>query len=175
MEGPLVCAIGRLVSVKGFDVLIKALRHTKAQLILVGDGPQLEMLKDLTLALGIESRVHFMGFIGNAGELLKYVDLLVISSYKEGFNYVMAEALVASVPIVSTDVPAPNEILPKQYLVPCGDFELLGEKINYALNEKDKVKDEYSDLFSWAKKTLTVDNMVSETADFLQKVIDNKC
>jgi glycosyltransferase involved in cell wall biosynthesis len=169
-ERPIVFAVGRFVPVKGFDVLLAAWENVDADLVIVGDGPEREKLNQLASSLNITSKVHFLGFVENAGALLKYADLLVISSYKEGFNYVMAEALQQSIPVVSTDVPAPNEILPEAYLVEKGSSNALAERINHVLSNRDDCLVELQPLFEWASKTLTIENMTNETAQYLKEV-----
>ena len=169
-DRPTVFAVGRFVPVKGFDVLLAAWESVDADLVIVGDGPEREKLHQLASSLNITSKVHFLGFVENAGALLKYADLLVISSYKEGFNYVMAEALQQSIPVVSTDVPAPNEILPAAYLVEKGCPIALAERINHVLINRDTCLIELQPLFKWASETLTIDNMAHETAQYLQEV-----
>ena len=170
-ERPKVFAIGRLVPVKGFDVLIRAWVAMDADLVIMGDGPEKKQLERLVSELNLETTVHLMGFVENAGAFVQEADLLVISSHKEGFNYVMAEALRSAVPVISTDVPAPNEIIPAAYLVPIGDAQQLASRIEWALGRLDACNDELAPLYAWAADTLTLDNMVKETAEYLQTVV----
>ena len=82
----------------------------------------------------------------------------------------MAEALRQSGPAVSTEVPAPNEIRPTTYLVPRANPEALAEKISDVLDNRDICLDELQTLFDWASTTLTTDNMVEETAQYLEEM-----
>ncbi len=166
-----VFAVGRLVPVKGFDLLIRAWVDVDADLVIMGDGPEKKHLEGLIAELGLEARVHLIGFVENAGAYVQEADLLVISSYKEGFNYVMAEALRSEVPVISTDVPAPNEIIPSAYLVPKGDVKQLASRIEWALGRLDACNSELAPLYAWAADTLTLDNMVKETANYLQATV----
>ncbi len=170
-ERPKVFAVGRLVPVKGFDLLIRAWVTMDADLVIMGDGPEKKHLEGLIAELGLEAKVHLIGFVENAGAYVQEADLLVISSHKEGFNYVMAEALRSAVPVISTDVPAPNEIIPAVYLVPKGDVELLANRIEWALGRLDLCNEELAPLYAWAADTLTLDNMVKETAEYLQAIV----
>jgi glycosyltransferase involved in cell wall biosynthesis len=170
VDRPIVFSVGRLVPVKGFDVLLQAWQSVDADLVIIGEGIERDNLHKLVDSLNLSSKVHFLGFIENAGALLKYADLLVISSHKEGFNYVMAEALRQCIPVVSTDVPAPNEILPASYLVPRANPEALAEKISAVLDNRDSCLAELQTLFDWASTTLTTDNMVEETAQYLEEM-----
>lgn len=168
---PTVLAVGRLVPVKGFDLLLEAWQRVDANLILIGDGPQRETLARQIETAGLAERVKLLGFVPQARRFLPRADLLVISSHREGFNYVLAEALQLGVPVVSTDVPAPNELLPKEYLVSVGSAVALADKVNEVLTNLDSCKKELQPLFDWAANVLTQDTMVQETADYLQEVI----
>ncbi len=105
-------AITEFIRNKGVEFLLEAfaklLNHGKlppnAHLILIGGGERENALKQQAENLGVESRVHFAGFIPNASHLLGAFDMFVISSLKEGLPYVLLEAGVAKVPIIATSV-----------------------------------------------------------------------
>ena len=61
--------------------------------------------------LGLERRVVLAGAIQNAWQYLAAFDVLVLSSRKEGFPWVILEAMVARVPVVATCVGAIPEII----------------------------------------------------------------
>lgn len=168
---PVVSSVGRMVSVKGFDVLLDAWRDVDAELILVGDGPDRMELEARAARYGLEKRVHFAGYREDVHAILASVDLVVIASRREGFSYVVAESLMCKVSIVSTDVPVANEILPNKYLVPTGDFVALAKKINWALGNMDEVQKDFENIFVWADQNLTIENMMNKTMDVYLEVL----
>ncbi|MBV5327335.1 MAG: glycosyltransferase family 4 protein [Chlorobium sp.] len=100
--------VGRVVREKGVFELMAALEeilrdYKDIHLTIAGDGPELAELVKLNERLppGI---VHFMGFV--SGDILelayKNADVLLLPSYREGFPYVVIEAMRAGLPIVST-------------------------------------------------------------------------
>jgi glycosyltransferase involved in cell wall biosynthesis len=84
-EGPILIHIGRLARNKRLDLLIRALaslqeRWPAIQLVLIGEGPELEVLQTLAGQLAVADRVHFTGAITNQKELAPWVlaaDLIV--------------------------------------------------------------------------------------------------
>ena len=144
-----IVTAGRLVEDKDQQTLIKsfALLATKvdAQLLILGEGPLEEKLKEQAMRLGIQDRVHLVGFQNNPYAFFHRADLFVLTSKREGFGHVLAEALATGVPIVSTKCePGATEVLEDgKYakLVPIGNAEKLAKAMEEILmlpNEERK-------------------------------------
>ncbi|MBE0440425.1 MAG: glycosyltransferase [Gammaproteobacteria bacterium] len=170
-QRPIVMAIGRLVDAKGFDVLINAWQGIDADLLIIGDGPLQTALTAQLKMLELDKNVHLIGFVENASALIVAAEFIVISSRREGFNYVMAEALFQSIPVISSDVPAPNEILPKNYLFPVADSHALHNCLQRCLNNPDVLASDYQTVFSWAQRTLSLEGMIASTEQLFNEVI----
>ena len=111
---PMICAVGRLVYEKAFERLILIDKHLMDQgirhrLVLVGDGPDRDMLERLIRATGTEATVTMVGYQENPYPYMKASQFLVNSSYTEGLPVIAMEALSLGVPIVAT-IPAVAEI-----------------------------------------------------------------
>ena len=84
-DGPIFMHIGRLAENKRLDLLIRAVAALEkklpdVQLVLIGEGPEIEALQTLALQLTVADRVHFPGVITNHQELAPWVlacDLIV--------------------------------------------------------------------------------------------------
>lgn len=113
--GKYIIGVGRLTTQKGFDLLIESfakIPDKTIQLLLLGEGPQETALKELCLALGVQNRVHFLGFVNNPYVWMAHAQCFVLSSRWEGFGLVVAEALACGAPTVATDcIAGPSEIL----------------------------------------------------------------
>ncbi|MDE6536017.1 MAG: glycosyltransferase family 4 protein [Muribaculaceae bacterium] len=137
----LVC-VGRMdVAVKGQDLLIKALKEfPEMTLTLIGDGADLSAMKDLSVELGVDSRVEFLGALQRSEiySRLADFDAFVLPSRQEGFGLVVAEAMAAGLPIISVDLPGPMEIIAGGrlgYSFAAGSVESLVEAIKALRDE----------------------------------------
>jgi glycosyltransferase involved in cell wall biosynthesis len=108
-----VCGIvGRLSPEKDHRTLLIALdilrkSGSPAHLVIVGGGG----LKSLAGGLGLDERVHFLGFRSDVAELLPLFDLFVLSSTEEGISLTLIEAMAAGLPIVATRVGGNPEVV----------------------------------------------------------------
>ncbi len=117
---------------KGYDFKIQ----------LIGDGPNLDKIKNMVLENDVSDRVEILGLQTNPYPYIKNADFFVLSSYMEGYGIVIKEALLLKTKVVTTDVVGPREILKDgKYgvIVPNND-----DDIKYALEDilinKDKYK-----------------------------------
>jgi glycosyltransferase involved in cell wall biosynthesis len=134
---PVILAVGRLISQKGFDNLLRAFALVRlrldAHLIVLGEGPDRAALTNLASSLEVRESVDFAGFVSNPYAYMRCASVVVMSSRYEGFGNVLVEAMAVGTPVVSTNCPhGPREILADgKYgaLVPIDDPEALAEAI----------------------------------------------
>lgn len=108
-KGPIIGLGVRIVEQKGIIYLLQAMpvilkRFPDLSLVLAGDGPLVEDLKQVARELNISNHVFFIGSRLDMPELLKLFDLYVLPSLWEGLPMVLLEAMAAGCPIVATDV-----------------------------------------------------------------------
>jgi glycosyltransferase involved in cell wall biosynthesis len=100
-----IVSAGRLVEVKGFDLLIKAIAinaNSAIHLTLLGDGPLKAELQSLATSLGLENQICFAGYQKNPFAFIARADAYVLSSRMEGFPNVVLEALACGTPVIAT-------------------------------------------------------------------------
>jgi glycosyltransferase involved in cell wall biosynthesis len=105
--GPHLLAVGRLSLEKGFDLLLNALvtvrkQFPNAQLVIAGAGPEEAALKTLCDETGLDSAVHFAGYIDRPSEYFSGASLFVVPSRHEGLPNALLEAAASGLPIVAT-------------------------------------------------------------------------
>ena len=140
--GRIVCA-GRLLSVKGQDILIRALpalaqRFPDVQLELLGDGAQYDEYRQLAAELGVAERVCFAGQVAHRRvlERMAAAAVVVVPSRSEALGAVNIEALAVGTPVVAANVGGIGEVVRDGvdgYLVPPDDVGALGERIGRLL------------------------------------------
>jgi glycosyltransferase involved in cell wall biosynthesis len=136
---PIVIAIGRLVSDKGFLFLLNAFAKVpcrEAKLIMLGKGPELERLKAEAERLNIGDRVEFAGYVTDTSAYLSKARCFVSPSYRESFGLAIIEALDFGLAVVATDSGGPAEILNSAEfgrIVPVGDEDAMAAAISASL------------------------------------------
>jgi len=143
-QDPLLLWVGRLDPVKGLDVLLEATamicRTRPIRLAVVGDGPYRPELERLIGKLGLADRVMLLGERGDVPRLLKTADLFVFPSRTEGLPNALLEAMAASLPVVTTDVPGCRDLVDSGrtgLLVPADDPAALAGAVERILSNTE--------------------------------------
>jgi glycosyltransferase involved in cell wall biosynthesis len=108
-EAFVIGGLGRLVPVKGFDVLVRALPSVvaavpSARVLLVGDGPDRAALEAQAAALHVGDRVRITGATRDVTRWLAACDVLAAPSRNEGMGRSLVEAMALGVPVVAAAV-----------------------------------------------------------------------
>lgn len=113
-----VAFIGRLVPLKGVDMLLEAaaplVREGRLSLDIIGDGPELPRLKQQAADLGIASRVEFPGWVEHAqlaGRLARS-QILGFPSVREFGGGVVLEAMARGLVPIVVNHGGPGELVP---------------------------------------------------------------
>ena len=112
---PVILSVGRLVASKDHPTLLRAfarvLGSRPARLVILGEGPNRNMLTSLADELGIAESVDLPGFTANPFAYMARSRVFALSSSTEGLPTALIEAMACGAPIVSTDCPSgPREI-----------------------------------------------------------------
>lgn len=145
-DAPILGLFGRLAPWKGQHVAIEALARTRdAHLVLIGgalfgEHEHQAALRRQVDASGLDGRVHFLGFRSDVPALMAGVDLaLHCSTAPEPFGRVIAEAMMAGVPVIATAAGGALEIVEdgrSGLLVPPGDAAALAAAIGTLLGDR---------------------------------------
>jgi glycosyltransferase involved in cell wall biosynthesis len=147
-QPPVILSAGRMTAQKDFPTLVRAFgivrRQVPVRLLILGEGATPARTREhqaelaaIAAAAGAADDLAFPGFVANPYPYMKRAALFVLSSHREGFPNVLAEALAAGCPVVSTDCPSgPMEILDRGRfgrLVPVGAAEEMAAAMLAAL------------------------------------------
>ncbi|QVL46396.1 MAG: glycosyltransferase family 4 protein [Methylophilaceae bacterium] len=169
---PVICAVGRLVYAKGFDLLLDAIDGLAVSLLIVGQGPERQMLEAKIALLHPNTVVRLIGHYDNPTAIMRGVDAVIISSRREGFSYVFNEALMCGVNILSTDVPVANEVLPRDLIVTVGDVVMLRQRLEMLLQNPKQWTSLMQAPQMLAQQKMTLSYMTQETINCYQRMCD---
>jgi glycosyltransferase involved in cell wall biosynthesis len=145
-DNTFITMVGRFSEQKDQKTLIRALKQldNNVHLFLVGEGLLIEEHKKYVENLNLNNRVHFLGFRSDVERILKTSDIVVLSSYWEGFGLAAVEGMAAGKSVIASDVSGLREVVKDAGLLfEQGDDEELAEIINELINNND-----YYDLVS---------------------------
>ncbi|MBF0594298.1 MAG: glycosyltransferase family 4 protein [Candidatus Omnitrophica bacterium] len=142
----IILSVARFEYVKGVDVLVKACSLLKKagvqfKCLIVGDGSQYEILKELIKDFDLEDEVKLLGYKtqDQVYELLSKARIKVLSSRSESLGVALIEAMAMRVPVIGPAVNGVSELIKdgeSGFLVPPDREDLLAEKINLLLENE---------------------------------------
>lgn len=152
-----VVTVAELTKNKGLEYAVKALKNMDILYFIIGEGKDRKVLEKIIKESEIKN-IFLLGNITAAKKYLSAFDLFLLPSLKEGLPYVLLEAGLAEVPVISTNVGGiPNLIEngkegiliePKNMIEIQKQVSLLiddsGKRTYFANNLKKKILSEYS-------------------------------
>lgn len=114
----IIGCVGRLRTEKGQEDLVAALpavvaRNPSALLLMIGDGPQRQELRDLARKLRVDANIEWLGALppDEVYRMLGTMQVLVVPSRYEAFGLCAAEGMAAGLPVVATAVDGLREVV----------------------------------------------------------------
>ena len=133
-----IVAAGRLIKVKGFDLLINAFqiiknKYPNLNLLILGEGKEKNNLSKQIKMAGLENRIRLFGFVENPIPFFRTARVCVVSSLIEGFPNVVLQMMSQNSRVVSTTCAGGIDEISGLFICPPDDARLLAEKIDEAL------------------------------------------
>ena len=162
----LIGTVAALIERKGHKYIFEAMlkiknQFPKAKLLVIGQGPLEQNLKELAASLGLAKEVIFLGFQENVPAILKRLDLFVLYPLMEGLGVASLEAGACSLPAIVSKVGGLQEVVEDGqtgFSIPPKNPQALADKINYLLSNPaqrvdmgKKAKQRVQDIFSAEK------------------------
>lgn len=115
-DAMIIGTVCRLDKIKNLDLLIGSIPEIarempKCRVVIIGDGPEENHLKEMVCRLQVQSKVDFLGRIEDVGKILPIYDLFVNTSHSEGTSMTIVEAMSCSLPIVASAAGGNVELL----------------------------------------------------------------
>lgn len=182
-SGKNIISVSRLSSEKNIEGLLNAYAMVKNQLsgrklILYGDGPQENELKQLSIKLGIENDVFFAGNVTNFTSQDDDSYIFVLNTLSEGMPNALIEAMMAGYACICTDCPigAPRWLSDNERrvkLVPVKDDKALSEAMVEVALDKDKAEQLATNALE-VREVLEPQRVGELWLDLIKEVIDER-
>ncbi len=168
-----IISLGRCVFEKGQHFLLEAFSKLNApnwNLLIIGDGPLLNELKELAKKLKIKDRVEFCGFQKDVDYFLSQSKIFAFTSIIEGYPNALIEGMANRLAPVSFDcVAGPSDIIVdgiNGYLIPVNNVELFKTKLQFLI-DNPSVLEKISIEAQKIKQTNALNLVAKSYLDFL--------
>ena len=139
-----------------------------------GDGSIKNEVDALIRKFGIENNIRILGFRNDVKNILRLIDVFVLSSVSEGMPLSVIEAMAASKPVVVTNVGGMSEIvIPDKtgFMVAPRDPQALAEKLIALLGNKEKRKEMGQNGKMIAEEKFSLKNMIDNYQKLYEELV----
>ena len=175
-----IFSIGRLSPEKGYENLIQAVaelinKKTMTCLVIAGDGPEQEKLRNLIQELNIEKNVHLVGYFPKFYKFTPFFDAFVLSSYTEGLPITLLEVMQWGIPVVATSVGEIQKVLDSgKYgsLVEPGNVNELVNALSEVHNSKTETTLKSDETKKYIRKNFGLSEMTSKYLSLYEELCE---
>lgn len=138
---PILGCVGSLERRKGHLILLKVLRILKrflprVHLLIVGDGPDEQILKDIVAKMSLNNHVTFISYTREPELIYERIDILIFPSlYKEGLPNVLLESLAMKTPVIASNIGGVSEVVRNEF----NGYLVEPDQTNQLVNAIDKI------------------------------------
>lgn len=179
-NAPVIATVARLSPEKDQQTLLEAFAglckiREDCRLIIAGEGPARAALEARADSLSCRDRIIFAGAVERVPELLKRVDVFVLTSLSEGISLSLLEAGATGIPAVVSDAGGNAEVVEDGvtgFVVPVRRPDVVAEKIARLLSDEPlrasmgrRARERIVDHFSLARMTRRYEALYRECYD----------
>jgi glycosyltransferase involved in cell wall biosynthesis len=173
-EKTILGACAHIVKLKGFSQIIDFLKSDTLNeyiFVLVGDGPDLDNLKEYASKKDVLNKCFFIPKTSDVNNFLRYFDIFVMTSYSEGMPLALLEAASHKLPVVCSSIPVITEIFSNEEI---SYFSLDNSKslINAVKKIKDSPKVFGTNLHNTFIKHFTSSMMSSKYQEIYTEIVN---
>ncbi|MFH1769704.1 MAG: glycosyltransferase family 4 protein [Parcubacteria group bacterium] len=176
IPGAIILSVGRIVSWKGFKMLIKLMPklldiNPFFRLVIIGSGPDKKTLESMIANLGLKNKVLLVG--KKSPEELKIYfkasEMFVLNTGYEGISHLVLESMGYGIPVITTAIPGNKEVIQQGkngFLVKYNDEFNLFEAIK-TLWTNEELRELFIEEGYKTLEDFTVECMIKETRKIL--------
>ena len=181
-ESPVIGTVARFSPQKNPADFVRVAAEVKkqvpqAQFLYIGDGPLRSETEELIEELDLTSDIFLPGLRRDVPQLLKCMDVFILSSLWEGLPRVIPQAMAAGLPVVANGVDGVCEIIKDQvngFLIPPEDVSLMAKRIVQILQDSTLREKMIGEGSRTAEKEFSLKGMVKIIEDLYEELILKK-
>jgi len=176
--------VARLEAVKGhtylidaFKMVIEKRKGANILLLIVGEGEERENLAQYARRTGLENKIIFTGYRKDIEKIMRIMDMMVLSSLREGLPRVLVQAAAAGLPSVAFKVDGVPEIVRdgiNGFLVEPKNVNALSEKIGRYIDDRNLQKLHGENGRDIVRGKWSIEEMVDQIDTIYQQLIQEK-
>lgn len=175
----LVGNIGRISEQKGMEYFVSAaknlvLKNKRIKFFIVGDGEDKEKIEHLIDKLNLKNEVILLGYRDDISNVIKQLDLVVLSSLWEGLPLTPIEAFAVGKTVIGTSVDGTTEIIKDEFngiLVEPRKSECISEAIDYLYNDFKARKLFEENAYITYKEKFSYDRFITNYKNYYNKLL----
>lgn len=158
LDKKIILSAGELIRRKNHESIIRAIAQMSDSsfvYVICGHGELEEYLKKLTVDLGIENQVFFLGYRSDILEIYRIADIYVFPSFQEGLPMALLEAMASGLPVICSDIRGSRDLMAEKttagqsawnlcaggaVVEKADDLNAYGEALRQMLSEPERMK-----------------------------------
>lgn len=181
----IILSVSNLIPQKGIDYNLQAFarlvdKYTNLKYLIIGDGPEMKNLKELSNNLRINKQVEFLGRLPH-GEVMSYMakpDIFSLPSWNEGFGVVYIEAMSQGKPVIGCQGEGVEDFVmhgKTGLLVKPKDVDSLTETLDFLLSNPEEAKVIGERAQKVVLENYTWEKNAEKTIEVYKEVLDSEC
>ncbi|NRA36994.1 MAG: glycosyltransferase [Planctomycetes bacterium] len=174
----LLLCVAAMTEEKGHSNLLDAFAQLPDELkpthlLLAGDGPLSDALKQRAQELSMSDRVHFLGFRDDVPSLMKAADIFVVPSLSEGLGTVIMDAFFAALPVIASDAGGIPELIDDNEnarLYPAQDPVALAKVLSELIVDREQQQSFAAAALQKARKQFAYQHMAQSYIDIYKNM-----
>lgn len=155
-------------------VFKRIVERVPAHLLLVGEGPELNTVRDLVAHYRLKNNVHFLGKQDDVAPLYASADLFLLPSEKESFGLVALEAMACGVPVIGSNAGGLEEVIvhgQTGFTSPVGDVETMAMYAIRALEDRELYQELSRKARDWAVSAFSLEEKVAQYEHIYERLM----
>lgn len=168
----IITMVARFSKQKDQLTLIKAITELSKDIVcvFVGIGETLNELKEVVTEYRLNDQIKFLGYREDINNILKSVDLNILSSHYEGLPLIILETMASGTLILATNIDGNKEILNSELLFEHENYKELAKKIELLLYDKELIEKQ-KQFIDYEVRKYDIKNMAKKYYDLYQEIV----